>query len=431
MGSPYVAAIKGVILSINPDATLVDLSHDIRPQDIRQGALVLADVSWLFPEGTIHVAVIDPGVGTGRPIVYAQIGSQHYVSPDNGLLSELIGRRAPSRIIRLENPRFWRTPVSSTFHGRDIMAPVAAHLSLGLNPADLGSEVALVKSLDLPKPRIRPGRIDGVVLEIDSFGNLVTDIGQDLLDGVPRGLHDQLASAVQTVPGVEELIRLRLRRGGPDYFADATISVGRGAAFEQAHDIADWVESALREVLPRADIVVHVEPIDRGGEDITDKIRLSAARRGLGAHAIRIYEQPDGRRVELHLEVSDSLLLEEAHDLATDFERELRETLPGVNSVVTHIEPAGDRAATVRCRPAGKLDPRKVIDDFLAEHPLPIKPHDVRVQQAGGELDVSFHCGLQPDMSITDAHELTVQLEEYLRARMPGLGRIIIHAEPE
>jgi len=253
----------------------------------------------------------------------------------------------------------------------------------------------------------------------------------DLLDGVPHGLHDQLASAVQTVPGVEELIRLRLRRGGPDYFADATISVGRGAAFEQAHDIADWVESALREVLPRADIVVHVEPIDRGGEDITDKIRLSAARRGLGAHAIRIYEQPDGRRVELHLEVSDSLLLEEAHDLATDFERELRETLPGVNSVVTHIEPAGDRAATVRCRPAGKLDPRKVIDDFLAEHPLPIKPHDVRVQQAGGELDVSFHCGLQPDMSITDAHELTVQLEEYLRARMPGLGRIIIHAEPE
>jgi len=253
----------------------------------------------------------------------------------------------------------------------------------------------------------------------------------DLLDGVPRGLHDQLASAVQTVPGVEELIRLRLRRGGPDYFADATISVGRGAAFEQAHDIADWVESALREVLPRADIVVHVEPIDRGGEDITDKIRLSAARRGLGAHGIRIYEQPDGRRVELHLEVSDSLLLEEAHDLATDFERELRETLPGVNSVVTHIEPAGDRAATVRCRPAGKLDPRKVIDDFLAEHPLPIKPHDVRVQQAGGELDVSFHCGLQPDMSITDAHELTVQLEEYLRARMPGLGRIIIHAEPE
>ena len=185
MGSPYVAAIKGVILSINPDATLVDLSHDIRPQDIRQGALVLADVSWLFPEGTIHVAVIDPGVGTGRPIVYAQIGSQHYVSPDNGLLSELIGRRAPSRIIRLENPRFWRTPVSSTFHGRDIMAPVAAHLSLGLNPADLGSEVALVKSLDLPKPRIRPGRIDGVVLEVDSFGNLITNITADLLEGYP------------------------------------------------------------------------------------------------------------------------------------------------------------------------------------------------------------------------------------------------------
>lgn len=253
----------------------------------------------------------------------------------------------------------------------------------------------------------------------------------DLLDGVPQGLHDRLADAARAVPEVKELIRLRLRRSGPEYFADATITVGRGAAFERAHDVADQVEAALRELLPKADVVVHVEPTATDNEDITTKIRLSAARHGLGAHGIRIYEQPNGRWLELHLEVSDSLLLKEAHEQASAFERELQETLPGVTNVITHIEPVGDDDATVRGRPAGKKDVRRAIDAFLAEHPLPIKPHDINVQQAGGELDVSFHCELEPATSITDAHEMTVQLEDYLRANVPGLGRVVIHAEPK
>ena len=134
-GSPYVAAMKGVILSINPSVTLVDLTHAIPPQDVREGALVLEDVAPYFPPGTIHVAVVDPGVGTDRAILYAEIGSQRYVAPDNGLLSRLSRNTPPSRIVRLTNPDYWLRPVSATFHGRDIMAPVAARLSLGLDPA--------------------------------------------------------------------------------------------------------------------------------------------------------------------------------------------------------------------------------------------------------------------------------------------------------
>jgi S-adenosylmethionine hydrolase len=183
--SPYAAAMKGVVLSINPAATLVDLTHGIRPQDVAQAAVVLDDVAERFPPGTIHVAVVDPGVGTDRAIVYARIRGQQYVCPDNGLLSRLARRSAPERIIRLENPAYWLTPVSATFHGRDIMAPVAAHLSLGLDPGLLGARADLAGRLDWPEPRQSADRIDGVVLEIDSFGNLITNITADLLAGRP------------------------------------------------------------------------------------------------------------------------------------------------------------------------------------------------------------------------------------------------------
>ncbi len=184
-GSPYVAAMKGAVLSVNPAATLVDITHDIRPHDIRHGAVVLADVTELFPGGTIHVAVVDPGVGTDRAIVFTQIGEQGYVAPDNGLLGELLRRSPAEMIVRIENPEFWRQPVSRTFQGRDIMAPVAAHLSLGVPPARLGSITKSVRTLELPKPVVCPGRIHGVILEVDSFGNLITNITADLLAGYP------------------------------------------------------------------------------------------------------------------------------------------------------------------------------------------------------------------------------------------------------
>ena len=253
----------------------------------------------------------------------------------------------------------------------------------------------------------------------------------DLLDGVPQGLHDRVAVAARAVPGVENIVRLRLRRSGPEYFADVTLTVGRGAAFERAHDVANEVEAALHAILPNADVVVHVEPIVADDEDVTTKIRLLAARHGLGAHGIRIYEKDRKRWLELHLEVSDSLLLAEAHAQASAFERELRENLPGITRIVTHIEPTGDAAATVQSQPAGQSRVRKAIDDFLAEHPLPLNPHNIRVQLVDGELAVSFHCTLEPATAITEAHDMTVQLEEYLRAHVPGLGRVVIHVEPK
>jgi cation diffusion facilitator family transporter len=253
----------------------------------------------------------------------------------------------------------------------------------------------------------------------------------DLLDSVPRGLHDQALAAARAVPGVEAVTRLRLRRSGPEIFADLMLAVGRGAAFERAHDIAHQVELAVAAVLPNTDVVVHVEPVAPGEEDVTTVVRLLAARHGLGAHGIRIYEEDRQRWLELHLEVSESLLLDEAHRQATEFERALRQALPGVTRIITHIEPTGDAVATIHGRRAGQAEVQEAIREFLQTYPLPVKAHDVRAQSAGDELSVSFHCTLPASTAITEAHELTVRLEEYLRAHVPGLGRVAIHVEPD
>jgi len=184
-GSPYVAEMKGVILAINPEARLVDVSHAIPPQNIRQGALVLADATGVFPTGTIHVAVVDPGVGTARALVYAEIASQRYLAPDNGLLSRLASREKPTKLRRIANEQFYRQPVSPTFHGRDILAPAAAHLSLGLDPDQLGPPHPQLETLDWPGAVMAPNRIQGQVTAVDSFGNLITNITAESLAGVP------------------------------------------------------------------------------------------------------------------------------------------------------------------------------------------------------------------------------------------------------
>jgi S-adenosylmethionine hydrolase len=184
-GSPYVAAMKAVILSINPAVRLVDLSHAIAPQDIRQGALALADVAPLFPAGSIHVAVVDPGVGTARAIVYAEIGAQRYVCPDNGLLSRLAERDQPTRIRTVTDERWFRQPVAPTFHGRDVMAPVAAQLSLGLDPDQLGPPHPQLAPFSWPGAVKVANRIDGEITAIDSFGNLVTNITREMLAEAP------------------------------------------------------------------------------------------------------------------------------------------------------------------------------------------------------------------------------------------------------
>ena len=175
VSSPYVAAMKGALLSVCPAAQLIDITHAISPQNVRQAAVVLADVTPFFPRGTLHVAVIDPGVGTERRILYAEIGEQRYLAPDNGLLSYLPRTAQPKYLVEVAAAKFWRTPVSNTFHGRDIFAPVAGHLASGVSPHDLGPVTN--QMIDLKWPEAQYGEeVLGEVLYVDSFGNLITNI---------------------------------------------------------------------------------------------------------------------------------------------------------------------------------------------------------------------------------------------------------------
>ena len=171
----YAGAMKGVVLSLAPGATVVDISHGVPPQDVVAGAVALAQAAPLYPPGTIHVAVVDPEVGGARADLLVEAGGSFFVGPDNGVLS--LAARANRRIWRIEAPAFRREPVSPTFHGRDVFAPTAGRLAAGASPEEAGPRVEKMTDLAAPVVRQRAGRVEGRVIHVDAFGNLITSIG--------------------------------------------------------------------------------------------------------------------------------------------------------------------------------------------------------------------------------------------------------------
>ena len=187
--SPYVAAMKGVILSVNPDARLLDLTHSIPPQDVRHAAYFLARAAPYFPAGTVHVVVVDPGVGSGRAALYAEAGGQRFLAPDNGCLTDVLrALGGPGQVRHLTEKRFWRDAVSATFHGRDIFAPVAGHLTRGTDPAELGPLAEEWVRLPAAAPRPAPGGWVGEVVFVDDFGNLITNLTGEHVPGAPAAV---------------------------------------------------------------------------------------------------------------------------------------------------------------------------------------------------------------------------------------------------
>jgi S-adenosylmethionine hydrolase len=177
----YVGIMKGVALGICPSARLVDLTHAVPPQAIQVGALLLRSAVEFFPNGAIHLAVVDPGVGTARAPVLVVTERGFLVGPDNGLLApaaSMLGVRAVYQLTRAE---YFRRPVSDTFHGRDIFAPVAAHLAAGTAPESFGPLLLALQPLDLPEPRVEADAVHGEVVYVDRYGNLITNIDASAL----------------------------------------------------------------------------------------------------------------------------------------------------------------------------------------------------------------------------------------------------------
>lgn len=178
-GDPYVAAMKGVILHKCPVARVVDISHDIPPHDVLAGAFVWAQATPYFPESTIHVGVVDPGVGTDRGILAAALGGQIFLMPDNGLISLVAAVLPLEAIVAVRNKRYLpQAEASTTFHGRDVFAPLAGEIMNGLDIYELGTQPETYKTLDIPEPLRDGDSLVGQVLYVDRFGNLISNISR-------------------------------------------------------------------------------------------------------------------------------------------------------------------------------------------------------------------------------------------------------------
>lgn len=179
----YVAAMKGVILGIAPQATLVDISHEVPAHDVMAGAFLLRQAAFHFPPGTIHLAVVDPGVGTDRRAVALRYRNQLFVGPDNGLFALVLEGEAPQGLVMLDRPEVWRTPTPSrTFHGRDVFAPAAAHLAAGTPLDAVGSPLEALQRLHWAMPIADDQGVRGWVVHVDHFGNCVTNIQRSVLE---------------------------------------------------------------------------------------------------------------------------------------------------------------------------------------------------------------------------------------------------------
>lgn len=184
----YVATMRGVILTINPRLHIVDITHQIPKYNIRIASFILAQSASHFPRGTVHMAVVDPGVGTKRLPIVVQTKNYYFVGPDNGLLAAAIEQDKVVRIHKIENTKYMRQVISSTFHGRDIFAPVAAHLASGVKIQKFGPRLEDFMKIEQMAPQFQDARVSGEITAIDSFGNVVTNIpGNEIIKRIKQG----------------------------------------------------------------------------------------------------------------------------------------------------------------------------------------------------------------------------------------------------
>ena len=239
----YAGVMKGVVLGICPDAALVDVTHDLVPHDVHHGAHALAAAYAHFPPGTIFVVVVDPGVGSARRGIAAELGAYRFVAPDNGVLTPAFEDLGPGRVVALENPRYRGAVLSRTFQGRDRFAPAAAWLAMGVALDSLGPAITDAQRINLSRPRVGDGGIEAHVIHVDHFGNLITDLGRSALqrfagsggvrirvaeatiDRIAGTYADVAAGALCALIGSTDALEISCREGS----AASRLGVGRGA----------------------------------------------------------------------------------------------------------------------------------------------------------------------------------------------------------
>jgi cation diffusion facilitator family transporter len=251
-----------------------------------------------------------------------------------------------------------------------------------------------------------------------------------LLDTAESDVAEKIESVVNGVPGVLRVQRVRVRHSGPETFVDVVIEVPRNLSLEEANKTVVKVNRVIEKAVVNSDVVVHLAPSVKDEDSLVEEIQSTAARHGLGVHGVRAYDDAGNISLEMHLELPATMVLGEAHARVDVFEQELYQTLPEVINIATHIEPVGDDDMYRTATRASLETIKKVVDELPHQVDHVEDCHDLIVFHDGSELSVSFHCLIDPEVSVSEAHSCTVNLENLLRDKVPGLGRVVIHSEP-
>ena len=250
-----------------------------------------------------------------------------------------------------------------------------------------------------------------------------------LLDAAPAGVRNQIIAAVEKVEGVLEVDRARIRRAGNRYFADLSVGLARTVTFQRSGQVADAVTEAVHRILPDADVTVHSVPRADRTENIFDRIRAVATRHNLNVHDVSVQDLRGKLHVEQHLELDETLLLKDAHDRVTALEAELRDEVPEISSILTHIEsePATIEEGDEIVRDAALERRLKAI---AAEFPEVLDMHEIQIKRVRGRIYVSCHCTLSDDLPLSRVHDIQTDLEIRFKQDAPEIFRVLIHPEP-
>ena len=252
-----------------------------------------------------------------------------------------------------------------------------------------------------------------------------------LLDRAPEGLPQRLTDAATKVEGVLGVGQVRVRRSGPVYFVDMTVAVDRNLSFERTHAIAEEVEVRLQEIAPGADVVIHTDPKEVERETMARRIRAVAYRNQMSIHNIALHENRGRVFVDLHLEVDDHLSLAQAHEMASHIETDLHEDMPEISQVYVHMESRGTGLGEGLDVTAHEGELVRKIKQVADQTAGAGSCHNVLVRRQGKLRSVSLHCHFDKQMSIIQTHDITTRIEVRLKEEIPGLDRVLVHAEPE
>lgn len=269
--------------------------------------------------------------------------------------------------------------------------------------------------------------VSGVIVYVSS--RLARQTIDALLDAAPVGLRNHIIDAALEINGVIEVERVRIRRAGNRYFADLNVGLARNVTFQRAEQVVREITSSVHRILPDCDVVVHSVPRETGRESIFDRIRATASRNNFNVHDVSVQDLGGNLHVELHLELDETLSLKQAHDVVTRLESEIRNEVPEISTILTHIEsePSTIEPGNIVHRDAvleQKLKP--IVKDF----PQILDMHEVEIKRVRGKVYMSCHCTMADDLSLSEVHDLSTELEIRFKQAAPELFKVLIHPEP-